>query len=157
MELHMMNMIMWHFPCTHKQKRLHFHAKTTSAKLYIYIGVGQGNCSLTKHTQRWAYSWYFSLHVAYSALLHFLWHWEPFGNHSKDMYHSYVASAALKRYFEKIPQSLTSTKVVRRQYKTIWDACMFATLSDKTTQDHDTIKDHERLYIIIHDHIITNH
>ena len=27
-------------PCAHKQKRQHFHAKTTSAKLYIYIGVG---------------------------------------------------------------------------------------------------------------------
>ena len=24
----------------HKQKRRHFHAKTTSAKLYIYIGGG---------------------------------------------------------------------------------------------------------------------
>ena len=27
-------------PCAHKQKRQHFHAKTTSAKLYLYIGVG---------------------------------------------------------------------------------------------------------------------
>merc|ERR1711954_614159 len=27
-------------PCAHKQKRRHFHAKMTSAKLYIYIGVG---------------------------------------------------------------------------------------------------------------------
>ena len=27
-------------PCAHKQKRRHFHAKTTSAKLYIYVGVG---------------------------------------------------------------------------------------------------------------------
>ena len=26
--------------CANKQKRQHFHAKTTSAKLYIYIGVG---------------------------------------------------------------------------------------------------------------------
>ena len=26
--------------CAHKQKRRHFHAKTTSAKLYIYMGLG---------------------------------------------------------------------------------------------------------------------
>ena len=42
----------------HKQKRRHFHAKMTSVKLYIYIGVGEGTCSLTKHTRRWAYSQY---------------------------------------------------------------------------------------------------
>ena len=29
-----------HCPCSHRQKKRHFHAKTTSAKLYIYIGVG---------------------------------------------------------------------------------------------------------------------
>ena len=29
-----------HCPCAHKQKRGHFHAKTTSAKLFIYIGLG---------------------------------------------------------------------------------------------------------------------
>ena len=34
---------MWPFQCAHKQKRRHFHAKTTSAKLYIYIGVGSRN------------------------------------------------------------------------------------------------------------------
>ena len=32
----------------------------------------QWTCSLTKHTWRWAYSRYFSLHAAYSALRHFL-------------------------------------------------------------------------------------
>ena len=26
--------------CVHKQKKRHFHAKATSAKLYIYNGVG---------------------------------------------------------------------------------------------------------------------
>ena len=26
-------------PCTHKQKRQHFHAKMTSVKLYICVGV----------------------------------------------------------------------------------------------------------------------
>ena len=31
---------MRHCLCTHKQKRRHFHSKTTRAKLYIYIGVG---------------------------------------------------------------------------------------------------------------------
>ena len=31
---------MRHCPSAHKQKRRHFHAKTTSAKLYIYIVVG---------------------------------------------------------------------------------------------------------------------
>ena len=31
---------MRHCPCANKQKRRHFHAKTTSAKLYIHIGVG---------------------------------------------------------------------------------------------------------------------
>ena len=31
---------MQHFPCAHKLKRRHFHAKTTRAKLYIYDGVG---------------------------------------------------------------------------------------------------------------------
>ena len=36
-----------------------FNAKMTSAKLYIYIGVGQGTCLLTKHPWRWAYSRYF--------------------------------------------------------------------------------------------------
>ena len=40
----------------HKQKRRHFNAKTTSAKLYIYIREGQGTCSLTKHTWHWTYS-----------------------------------------------------------------------------------------------------
>ena len=30
---------MGHCPCTLKQKRRHFYAKTTIAKLYIYIGV----------------------------------------------------------------------------------------------------------------------
>ena len=30
---------MWHCTCVHKQKKKHFHAKMTSAKLYIYIGV----------------------------------------------------------------------------------------------------------------------
>merc|ERR1711954_552151 len=29
---------------------------------------GQGTCLLTKHTLRWAYSQYFPLHAAYSAL-----------------------------------------------------------------------------------------
>ena len=43
----------------YKQKRRHFHAKTTGAKLYIFIGVGQGTCLLTKHTRHWAYSRYF--------------------------------------------------------------------------------------------------
>ena len=33
---------------------------------------GQGTCSLTKHSRHWAYSRYFSLHAAYSALWHFL-------------------------------------------------------------------------------------
>ena len=50
---------MRHCSCAYKQKRRHFHAKMTSAKLYIYIGVGQGTCLLTKHTRRWAYSRYF--------------------------------------------------------------------------------------------------
>ena len=40
MELRMINIIYAALPCVHKQKRRHFHAKTTSAKLYIYIGVG---------------------------------------------------------------------------------------------------------------------
>ena len=42
MELHMINMIYLALlmPCAHKQKRQHFYAKTTSAKLYIYNGVG---------------------------------------------------------------------------------------------------------------------
>ena len=31
---------MRHCPCVNKQKRQHFYAKMTSAKLYIYIGVG---------------------------------------------------------------------------------------------------------------------
>ena len=31
---------MRHCPCVNKQKRRHLHAKTSSAKLYIYIGVG---------------------------------------------------------------------------------------------------------------------
>ena len=35
MELHIINVIY-----TVKQKRRHFYAKTTNAKLYIYIGVG---------------------------------------------------------------------------------------------------------------------
>ena len=30
---------MQHCPCAHKQKREHFHAKMTSAMLYIYIEV----------------------------------------------------------------------------------------------------------------------
>ena len=35
----------------HKQKRQHFHAKTTSAKLYIYIGVGSRDLFIDKaHT-----------------------------------------------------------------------------------------------------------
>ena len=42
---------MQHCSCAHKQKRRHFHAKTTSAKLYIYITY-----TLTKHTRRWTYS-----------------------------------------------------------------------------------------------------
>ena len=48
----------------HKQKRQHFYAKTTSAKLYINIGVGRG--TLTKHTRRWTYSdlRYFFLKIA---------------------------------------------------------------------------------------------
>ena len=42
MELHMMNMIYVALPmrAAHKQKRRHFHAKTTSAKLYIFNGLG---------------------------------------------------------------------------------------------------------------------
>ena len=43
-----------HCPCVHNQKRRHFHTKTTSAKPYIYIGVGSRDL-LTKHTGRWAY------------------------------------------------------------------------------------------------------
>ena len=43
-----------HCSCAHKQKRRHFHAKTTSAKLYIYNGVG--TCTLTKPTRRWSNS-----------------------------------------------------------------------------------------------------
>ena len=39
--------------CTHKQKRGHFHAKTTSAKLYIYIGLGSRNLFIDEaHTSR---------------------------------------------------------------------------------------------------------
>ena len=35
----------------HKQKRRHFHAKTGSAKLYIYIGVGSRDLYLDEaHT-----------------------------------------------------------------------------------------------------------
>ena len=41
---------MRHCPCEHKQKR-NFHAKTTSAKLYIYIGVGAMDLYIDKaHT-----------------------------------------------------------------------------------------------------------
>ena len=41
MELRMLNVIyIWHCPWAHKRKRRHFHAKTTSAKHYIYVGVG---------------------------------------------------------------------------------------------------------------------
>ena len=60
-----------------KQKRRHFHAKTTSAKLYFYIGVGSRALFIDKaHTVlgNWAYSRYFFLHAAYSALRHFLGH-----------------------------------------------------------------------------------
>ena len=39
MDLHMINNSR-HCPCAQKQKRRHFHTKTTSAKLYMYIGVG---------------------------------------------------------------------------------------------------------------------
>merc|ERR1711954_482137 len=37
---------------------------------------GQGTCSLTKQTRRWAYSLYCFLHAAYSALRHFYF-WKP--------------------------------------------------------------------------------
>ena len=42
MEFHMINIIYAarHCPYAQKHKRRHFHAKTTSAKLYIYIEVG---------------------------------------------------------------------------------------------------------------------
>ena len=33
-------MNMWHGPCAHTQKRLHYYANATRAKLYIYIGIG---------------------------------------------------------------------------------------------------------------------
>ena len=39
MEIHVINIIYAALPMR-EQKRQHFHAKTTSAKLYIYIGVG---------------------------------------------------------------------------------------------------------------------
>ena len=42
---------MQHCPCAHKQKRRHFHAKTTSTKLYIYIELGSKDLFIDKaHT-----------------------------------------------------------------------------------------------------------
>ena len=42
---------MRHCPCAHKQKRRHFHTKTTSSKLYIHIGVGATDLHIDKaHT-----------------------------------------------------------------------------------------------------------
>ena len=51
----------WHNVQGIAHKRRHFHAKTTRAKLHIHIGVGQGTCSLMKHTwfmnnwKKWKY------------------------------------------------------------------------------------------------------
>ena len=59
MELHMINIIYAAMPMSEQTKKTTFSCKMTSAKLYIYIGVKQGTCSLTKHTWRWAYSLYF--------------------------------------------------------------------------------------------------
>ena len=39
MELHLINIIYVACSCANKQKKRHFHAKATSAKLYIYNGV----------------------------------------------------------------------------------------------------------------------
>ena len=39
---------MRHCPCAHKQKRRHFHAKTTRANLYMYLGVRQGTCKKSR-------------------------------------------------------------------------------------------------------------
>ena len=63
---------MWHSQCTYKQKRRHFHAKTTCAKLYIYIGSGPRDLFIDEaHTALGIFSVFFPLHAAYSALRHF--------------------------------------------------------------------------------------
>ena len=58
--------------CAHKQKRRHFHAKTTSAKLYVYIGVGSRDLFIDEaHTTLGIFP-VISLYNAYSALRHFI-------------------------------------------------------------------------------------
>ena len=62
---------MRHCPCANKQKRRNSHAKTTSAKLYIYIGVGSRDLLIDEaHTALGIFPVFF-LHAAYSALRHF--------------------------------------------------------------------------------------
>ena len=62
---------MRHCPWTNKQKRRHFHAKTTCAKLYIYIGVGSRNLFIDEIHGSGHIPGIFSLHAAYSALRQF--------------------------------------------------------------------------------------
>ena len=57
------HMITQHSPCTHKEKRQHFHAKTTRDIFTYILEWGQGTCILSKHTRCWRYS----------ALQYFFW------------------------------------------------------------------------------------
>ena len=67
MELHIINMIYVALPIRKQTEKLTFFAKTTSAKLYIYIGVGSRDLFIDEaHIPG-----IFSLHAAYSALRHF--------------------------------------------------------------------------------------
>ena len=51
MEFNIINMMYAALPRHNRQKRGHFYAKTTSAKLYIYIGVGSRDLFIEKaHT-----------------------------------------------------------------------------------------------------------
>ena len=55
------NIHTWHCPCANKQKTRHFHAKTTSANLYMFIGVGQGTCEKSRPYPARAYTTAFLL------------------------------------------------------------------------------------------------
>ena len=61
-----------------------FRKKLLVQNFTFILEWGQGTCALTKHTRRWAYSQYFALHAAYSALRHF------FLSLSGCLYHFYI-------------------------------------------------------------------
>ena len=76
MEFHKIDIIYAALPM-HRKDNIFMQSRLVQNFTFI-LEWGQGTCSLTKQTRRWAYSLYCFLYAAYSALRHFFSLSQPF-------------------------------------------------------------------------------